>query len=112
MSVAVRAAYVADSSELAFSQRGPRGEWDLGLGQHAQAAIVDLVGLSFIPLYRFLGPLSMIIILVLFFVTISHLVLTVLFRVIVLGKAKRCSFYLFAALAGCVSGGHQPYQVG
>jgi hypothetical protein len=56
MSVAVRAAYVADSSELAFSRRGPGGEWDLGLGQHAQAMIVDLVGLSFVSLYRFLGP--------------------------------------------------------
>jgi hypothetical protein len=44
----------------------------------------------------------MIIILVLFFVTISRLVLTVLFRVIVLGKAKGCGFYLFAALIGCV----------
>jgi hypothetical protein len=44
----------------------------------------------------------MIFILVLFFVTISHLVLTVLFRVTVLGKAKGCGFYLFAALIGCV----------
>jgi hypothetical protein len=102
MLVAVRVAYVADSSELAFSRRGPGGEWGLGLGQHAQAVIVDLVGLSFVPLYRFLGPVSMIIILVLFFVTISRLVLTVLFRMIVLGKAKGCGFYLFAALVGCV----------
>jgi hypothetical protein len=102
MSVAVRAAYVADSSKLAFCRRGPGGEWGLGLGQHAQAVIVDLVGLSFIPLYRFLGPVSMIIILVLFFITILRLVLTVLFQVIVLGKAKGCGFYLFAALVGCV----------
>jgi hypothetical protein len=102
MAAAVRAAYVAYSSELAFSRRGPSGEWGLELGQHAQAAIVDLVGLSFIPLYQFLRPVSMIIILVLFFVTISRLVLTVLFRVIVLGKAKGCGFYLFAALLGCV----------
>jgi hypothetical protein len=61
---------------------------------------VDLVGLSFVPLYRFLGPASMLVILVLFFVTISRLVFTVLFRVIVTGKAK--GFYLFGALLGCV----------
>jgi hypothetical protein len=40
----------------------------------------------------------MIIFLVLFFVTISRLVLTDLFRVIVLGKAKGCGFYLFTTL--------------
>jgi hypothetical protein len=102
MAAAVQAAYVADSSELAFSRRGPGGEWGLGLGTHAQAAIVDLVGLSFMPLYRFIGPASMLVILVLFFVTISCLVFTVLFRVIVIGKAKGCGFYLFGALVGCV----------
>jgi hypothetical protein len=92
---------MADSSELAFSCCDPGGEWGLGLGQHAQAAIVDLVGLSFILLYRFLGPVSMLIILVLFFVTISRLVLTVLFRMVVLGRAEGCCFYLFTALVGC-----------
>jgi hypothetical protein len=102
MAATVRAAYVADSSELAFSRRGPGGEWGLGLGGHAQAAIVDLVGLSFVPLYRFLGPANMLVILVLFFVTILRLVFTVLFRVIVIGKAKGCGFYLFGALLGCV----------
>jgi hypothetical protein len=70
MTAAVRAAYVADSSELVFSRQGPGGEWGLGLGNHAQAAIVDLVGLSFVPLYRFIGPASMLVILVLFLVTI------------------------------------------
>jgi hypothetical protein len=39
---------------------------------------------------------------VLFFVTISRLIFTVLFRVIVIGKAKGCGFYLFGALLGCV----------
>jgi hypothetical protein len=102
MAAAVRAAYVADSSELAFSRRGPGGECGLGLGNHAQAAIVDLVGLSFVPLYRFLGPARMLVILVLFFVTITRLVFTVLFRVIVIGKAKGCGFYLLGALLGCV----------
>jgi hypothetical protein len=67
----VRAAYVADMSELAYSRRGPDDEWGLPLGPRATEAIIDLVGLSFVPLYRFLGPVSMIVILVLFFVGIS-----------------------------------------
>jgi hypothetical protein len=44
----------------------------------------------------------MLVILVLFFVTITRLVFTVLFRVIVIGKAKGCGFYLLGALLGCV----------
>jgi hypothetical protein len=44
----------------------------------------------------------MLVILVLFFITITRLVFTVLFRVIVIGKAKGCGFYLLGALLGCV----------
>jgi hypothetical protein len=36
MSTAVRAAYVADASELAFNRRSADGQWGLALGQHAQ----------------------------------------------------------------------------
>jgi hypothetical protein len=45
---AVRAAYVADVSELAYSRRGPDGEWGLALGPRATEAIIDIVGLSFV----------------------------------------------------------------
>jgi hypothetical protein len=85
-SSAVRAAYIADASELAFSRRSANGEWGLPISEYGKHVIVDMVGLSFIPLYRFLGPVSMIIILVLFFVTITRLTITVLFRIIVLGR--------------------------
>jgi hypothetical protein len=83
-SAVVRAAYVADVSELAYSRRGPDGEWGLPLGPRTTEAIIDLVGLSFVPLYRFLGPISMKVILVLFFVGISWILFTILFRAIVL----------------------------
>jgi hypothetical protein len=96
---AVRAAYVADVSELAYSRRGPDGEWGLPLGPRATEAIIDHVGLSFVPLYRFLGPVSMIVILVLFFVGINRLVFTILFRAIVLGGTR--GFWIFAAFLGC-----------
>jgi hypothetical protein len=98
---AVRAAYVADVSELAYSRRGPDGEWGLALGPRATEAILDIVGLSFVPLYRFLGPVSMIVILVLFFVGISRLVFTILFRAIVLGRTRGCGFWVFGAFLGC-----------
>jgi hypothetical protein len=98
---AVRAAYVTDVSELAYSRRGPDGEWGLPLGARATEAIIDLVGLSFVPLYRFLSPVSMIVILVLFFVGISRLVFTILFLAIVLGSHRSCGFWIFAASLGC-----------
>jgi hypothetical protein len=91
-SLAVRAAYVADVSELTYSRRGPDGEWELPLGPGATEVIIDLVDLTFVPLYMFLGPVNMIVILVLFFVGISRLLFTILFRAIVLGRHKGCGF--------------------
>jgi hypothetical protein len=102
MSNAVRAAYVADASELAFNRRSADGQWGLALGQHAQEAIIDMIGLSFIPLYRIIGPASMIVIFILFFVGVTRLVLTVLFRAIVLGRTKGCGYWIMAAFFGCV----------
>jgi hypothetical protein len=64
--------------------------WPIAGGDRTEsrASIIDLAGLSFVPLYRFLGPVSMIVILVLFFVGLSRLVFTILFRAIVLGRHR------------------------
>jgi hypothetical protein len=97
MATAVRAAYVADSSELAFNRRTADGQWGLALGQHAQEAIIDMIGLSYVPLYRFIGLASMIVILILFFVGITRLVFTVLFRAVVLGCTRGCGYWIMAA---------------
>jgi hypothetical protein len=112
-SSAVRQAYIADASELAFSRRSASGEWGLPISEYSKHAIVDLVGLSFIPLYRFLGSVSMIIILVLFFVGITRLTITVLFRAIVLGRTRGCGLWILAAFLGfwCHKGfGGQPEE--
>jgi hypothetical protein len=93
-SSAVWAAYVADVSELAYSRRWMDGERGLPLEPRATDAIIDLVGLSFVPLYRFLGPVSMIVILVLFLVGISRLVFTILFRAIMPGRHKGFGFWI------------------
>jgi hypothetical protein len=102
MSTAVRAAYVADASELAFNRCSADGQWGLALGQHAQEAIIDMIGLSFIPLYHIIGLASMIVIFILFFVGVTRLVFTVLFRAIVLGRTKGCVYWIIAAFFGCV----------
>jgi hypothetical protein len=100
-SAVIWAAYVADVLKLAYSRRRPDGEWGLPLGPRATDAIIDLVGLRFVPLYRFLGEVRMIMILMLFFVGIRRLVFIILFRAIVLGRQKGCRFWIFAAFLGC-----------
>jgi hypothetical protein len=102
MSTAVRAAYVADTSELAFQRRSADGQWGLALGQHAQETIIDMIGLSFIPLYRIIGPASMIMIFILFFVGMMRITITILFRVIVLGRTQGCGYWIMAAFFGCI----------
>jgi hypothetical protein len=102
MSSAVRAAYMADTSELAFQRRSADGQWGLALGNHAQEAIIDMIGLSFIPLYRIIGPASIIVIFILFFVGMTRITITILFRVIVLGCTRGCGYWILAAFFGCI----------
>jgi hypothetical protein len=49
-------AYLAETAELAYMGRNKKGEWGLALGAQAQLSLVDLVGMSFFPLYSMVGP--------------------------------------------------------
>jgi hypothetical protein len=42
---------LAKSDELAFSGRNKNREWGAGLGLKAQATMIDLIGMSIIPMY-------------------------------------------------------------
>jgi hypothetical protein len=53
-----RKAYLAETAELAYMGRNEKGEWGLALGTAAQLSIVDLVGMSFFPLYKIVGPMT------------------------------------------------------
>jgi hypothetical protein len=46
-----RKAYLAETAEIAFLGRDEKGEWGLALGLAAQMSLVDLLGMSFFPLY-------------------------------------------------------------
>ena len=72
-----RKAYLAETAELAYSGQSGDGTWGLGLGERAREAIIDAVGLSFIPLYRVMGPLSMTVILVLFVWSLLRVLVTI-----------------------------------
>jgi hypothetical protein len=51
-----RRAYLAETAELAYIGRNERGEWGLALGSQAQSSMIDIMGMSFIPLYTVVGP--------------------------------------------------------
>jgi hypothetical protein len=52
-----RKAYLAETAELAYIGQNEKGEWGPALGAKAQISLIDLIGMSFIPLYSVVGPL-------------------------------------------------------
>jgi hypothetical protein len=46
-----RRAYLAKTAELAYIRRDEKGRWGLALGAQAQSSMIDIIGISFIPLY-------------------------------------------------------------
>jgi hypothetical protein len=52
-----RKAYLAETAEIAYIGRNDKGEWGLALGSAAQLSLIDLVGISFFPLYRVVGAM-------------------------------------------------------
>ncbi len=48
---------LAESVTLAYNNRNERGKWGPLLGSsQAQASMTDIIGMSFIPLYKVVGP--------------------------------------------------------
>jgi hypothetical protein len=46
-----------ETAEMAYTGRNEKGEWGLALSSAAQGSLIDLVGASFFPLYRVVGPM-------------------------------------------------------
>ncbi len=44
--------YVAQTAEFAYNGRNERGKSELVLGSQAQASMMDIIGMSFIPMYK------------------------------------------------------------
>jgi hypothetical protein len=51
-----RRTYLAETAELAHNVRNEKGEWGLALGAQAESSMIDITGMSFIPLYKVIGP--------------------------------------------------------
>jgi hypothetical protein len=100
-----RKAYLADTAKLAYLGRNKKGDWGLALGTQAQLSIVDLVGMSFFPLYSVVGPLIFFLSLLLMVWGGLRLVVTIFLRVAIIMRHRGCGVWVLTAFwgtAGCL----------
>ncbi len=79
---------MAETAELACMGRNEKGEWCLALGAQAQLSLVDLVGMSFFPLYSVVGPLIFFLSLLLMVWGGLRLIVTIFLRVIIIVRYR------------------------
>jgi hypothetical protein len=95
-----RKAYLAETAELAYTGRNENGEWGLALSSAAQGSLIDIVGASFFPLYKVVGPMIFFLSLMLLVWGAFRLMVTVLIRVVVIVRCKGCGIWVLTALWG------------
>jgi hypothetical protein len=94
-----RKAYLAEIAEMAYTGRNEKGEWGLALSSAAQGSLIDIVGASFFPLYRVVGPMIFLSLMLLVWGGLQ-LMVTVLLRVIIIVRCKGCGIWVLTALWG------------
>jgi hypothetical protein len=90
-------AYLAEKAEMAYIGRNKKGEWGLALGSAAQGSLIDLVGVSFFPLYKVVGPMIFFLSLLLLIWGGLRLIITVFLRVIIIVRTKGCGIWVLTA---------------
>jgi hypothetical protein len=85
---------------MAYTGRNEKGEWGLALSSAAQGSLIDIVGASFFPLYRVVGPMSFFLSLLLLVWGGLRLIITVLLRVIIIVRCKGCGIWVLTAFWG------------
>jgi hypothetical protein len=95
-----RKAYLAETAEMAYTGRNEKGEWGLALSSAAQGSLIDIVGASFFPLHRVVGPMIFFLSLLLLVLGGLWLMITVLLRVIIIVRCKGCGIWVLTAFWG------------
>jgi hypothetical protein len=95
-----RKAYLVETAELAYTSRSENGEWGLALSSAAQGSLIDIVGASFFPLYKVVGPMIFFLSLMLLVWGTLRLTITILIRIIVIVRYKGCGLWVMTALWG------------
>ncbi len=92
-----RKAYLA---ETAYTGQNEKGEWGLALSSAAQGSLIDLVGASFFPLYKVVGPMIFFLSLLLLIWGGLRLIITVFLRVIIIVRCKGCGIWVLTPSGG------------
>jgi hypothetical protein len=95
-----RKAYLAEMAEMAYTGRNEKGEWGLALCSAAHGSLIDLVGVSFFPLYKVVGPMIFFLSLLLLIWGGFRLIITVFLRVIIIVRYKGCGIWVLTAFWG------------
>ncbi len=95
-----RKAYLVETAELAYMGRNEKGEWGLALGTAAQLSIVNLVGMSFFPLYKVVSPMIFFLSLLLMVWGGLRLVVMILLRVAIIVRYRGCGVWVLTAFWG------------
>ena len=64
--------------------------------------MLDAVDLSFVPLYRVFGPVSMILLMLFFIMGVTWIFLTIIVRAVIITRARGGGPWIFAAVGGTV----------
>jgi hypothetical protein len=91
---------LAETAELAYVGRSDNGEWGLALSSAAQGSLIDIVGSSFFPLYKVIGPMIFFLSLMLLVWGAFRLMITILIRVIVIVRYRGCGLWVLTAVWG------------
>jgi hypothetical protein len=92
-----RKAYLAETAELAYMGRNEKGEWSLALGTAAPLSILDLVGMSFFPLYKVVGPMIFFLSLLLMVWGELQLAVSIFLRVAIIVRYRGCVVWVLTA---------------
>jgi hypothetical protein len=95
-----RKVYLAETSELAYMGRNKKEEWGIALGTAAQLSIVDLVGMSFFPLYKVVGLMIFFLSLLLMVWGGLRLVVTIFLRVAIIIRYRGCKVWVLTVFWG------------
>jgi hypothetical protein len=93
-------AYLAEMAEMAYTGRNEKGEWGLALGSAAQGSLIDLVGVSFFPLYKVVGPMIFFLSLLLLVWGGLRLIITIFMRIVIIVRYKGCGIWVLTAFWG------------
>jgi hypothetical protein len=92
--------YLAETAEMAYTGKNKKGEWGLALGSAAQGSLIDLVGVSFFPLYKVVGPMIFFLSLLLLVWGGLRLIITIFLRLVIIVRYKGCGIWVLTAFWG------------